>query len=75
MPEESKIIVFNKGIWKALKGKIPAGGQFNPISMEGARLLWKNPQKKDKKKKISDTINKIIPILSPVYTIKVCKPW
>jgi len=31
--------VFNKGIWKGLKGLIPNGGQRAPISMAGARLL------------------------------------
>jgi hypothetical protein len=36
-PEETRIIVFNKGISKGLKGVIPRGGHNIPISMFGAK--------------------------------------
>ena len=40
-PEDSNIIVFNKGISKGFKGSIPAGGQCAPNSTVGANALWK----------------------------------
>lgn len=42
-------------------GFIPVGGQETPSSMVGASLLWKNAQKKAKKKHISDVMNNIMP--------------
>lgn len=57
--------VFRSGIWVGLKGLILLGGQIIPRSIAGDSLLWKNPQKKDKKNIISDEINKIIPHRSP----------
>ena len=74
-PEDNKMVVFSKGIWKGLKGWIPRGGQYIPISTVGAKLLWKNAQKKEKKKRTSDKINKIIPHRKPVVTIDVWRPW
>jgi len=74
-PEESKIIVFNKGTLQGLKVKIPAGGHLEPSSTLGANLEWKNAQKKDKKKKTSEVINKIIPHRSPDTTTWVWEPW
>jgi len=35
----------------------------------------KKAQKKEKKNKTSDVINKIIPHCNPFCTFKVCKPW
>ena len=67
--------VFNKGIWNGLKALIPNGGQRLPISTLGERLLWKNAQKKLKKKRTSEVINKIIPQRKPTPTIVVCWPW
>ena len=67
-PEDNKIMVFSKGIWKGLKGTTPLGGHAMPISMAGASLLWKKAQKKEKKNKTSDKINKIIPHRSPATT-------
>ena len=58
-PEANKIAVFNKGIWKGLKGRIPVGGQQFPISIVGDNLLWKKAQKKEKKNRTSDTINNL----------------
>jgi hypothetical protein len=63
-----------RGIWKGLKGEIPAGGHTLPISGVGARLLWKNAQKKDRKNNTSDTINNTIPHRRPVTTIEVWSP-
>lgn len=40
-PDESKIIVFNKGISNGFNGSIPAGGQCAPNSTVGASALWK----------------------------------
>jgi hypothetical protein len=71
-PEPKRIAVFNRGIWKGLKALIPSGGQRLPISTLGERLLWKNAQKKEKKKRTSETINKIMPQRNPIPTIVVC---
>lgn len=68
-PDESKIKVFNKGIWRGLNGLIPLGGQFIPSSIDGDNLEWKNLQKKEIKKNTSDVINRIIPHRSPIVTI------
>lgn len=67
-PDASRIAVFNRGIWNGLKGSIETGGQQPPISMVAFKDLWKNAQKKEKKNKSSDTINKIIPQRKPVVT-------
>ena len=74
-PEEIKIIVLSKGTSKGLKGDSPKGGQTEPSSIVGAKLLWKNAQKKEEKNKTSETINKIIPYRNPSSTIEECKPW
>ena len=52
IPEEIKITVFNKGTWNGLNTLIPKGGQIDPISTLGDKLLWKNAQKKLTKKKL-----------------------
>lgn len=75
IPDDKRIIVFNKGTWKGLNGLIPVGGQFKPISAVGASLLWKNAQKNEKKNKTSEVINRIIPKRSPLNTTWVCSPW
>jgi len=41
--------VFIKGTLKGLKATTPAGGQTQPSSILGERLLWKKAQKKEKK--------------------------
>jgi hypothetical protein len=73
-PEERRIIVFSRGTWKGLKGETPRGGQKLPISKVGERLLWKKAQKKEKKNKISEVMNRIIPHRSPFSTIEVWSP-
>jgi hypothetical protein len=39
IPEANKILVLSNGIWKGLKEKIFVGGQVDPISKVGVRLL------------------------------------
>jgi len=73
-PEASNTAVFRSGIAKGFKGSIPIGGQQQPISGVGARLLWKKAQKKAKKNKTSDKINRIIPYRSPFTTRAVWWP-
>jgi len=68
MPEDTKIIVFNKGTWKGFNGLTPIGGQKFPISILGASLLWKKAQKKEKKNKISETMKSNIPVRRPFIT-------
>lgn len=75
MPEDSKIIVFNMGIFVGLNVLIPLGGHIIPISIAGASLLCRNVQKNDEKNRISEQINKIIPIFILVDTLLVCIPW
>lgn len=60
-PDANNTTVFNKGTAKGFKGETPIGGHAVPKSATGFNLEWKKAQKKDKKKKISLTINKIIP--------------
>ena len=67
--------VLRRGTWKGLKAVIPVGGQWDPISMLGERLEWKNAQKNEMKKKISEIINRIIPIFRPLITFFVWWPW
>lgn len=73
-PEDNKIIVFNNGTLKGLNGLSPIGGHWLPNSAVGARLLWKKAQKKDKKKKTSETINNTMPQRNPSSTMAECKP-
>jgi hypothetical protein len=47
---------------------IPKGGHNIPTSLVGASLLWKKAQKKEKKKRTSEVINKIIPQRRPEIT-------
>ena len=73
-PERSNINVFKRGICQGFKTFNPLGGHIEPISIEGDKLLWKKAQKKAKKNKISDTINKIVPKRRPIWTIPVWWP-
>lgn len=74
IPEEIRIVVFKRGISKGLKGEIFLGGHIEPISMFGDSLLWKKAQKKDRKKKISEIIKRIIPNFRPHTTYEVWFP-
>lgn len=70
-PDDKRMIVFNRGTWNGLNGVMPVGGHVRPISMLGARLLWKKAQKKEKKNRTSEVIKRIIPHRSPLLTIEV----
>lgn len=74
-PEASRIAVFSRGTSSGLRGWIPVGGQCPPSSGVGTRLEWKNAQKKPRKKKASDVMNKIIPYRRPFWTGGVWWPW
>lgn len=74
IPDVNKIMVFNRGTSIGLKGLIPIGGQVLPISMDGEILLCRKAQKNDTKNKISEIINKIIPILILLTTFVVWWP-
>jgi hypothetical protein len=60
--------VLRRGTLNGFKGLIPAGGQQHPSSGVGDSLLWKNAQKKAKKNRTSDVINRIIPHRKPFVT-------
>jgi len=45
-PEERKIKVFIKGTVQELNASTPIGGQEQPNSMLGERLLWKARRKR-----------------------------
>lgn len=66
IPDVIKIIEFNRGIFIGSKDKINMGGQVNPNSNVGDRLEWKNLQKNEINRKISEIINKIIPNFNPL---------
>lgn len=73
-PDNKRIKVFKNGISHGSKTATPFGGQIEPISTAGAKLLWKKAQKNAKKNKISDIMNKITPYLNPCWTIPVWCP-
>jgi len=75
IPDDRRIMVFNIGTSIGLNTLIPFGGHWDPNSTLGAKLEWKNAQKKDKKKNTSDVINRIIPHRNPISTIFVWCPW
>ena len=67
--------MFRSGTWNGFIGSIPVGGQHEPSSIVGAKLLWKKAQKKAKKKSTSEVINRIIPSRRPIFTGIVWHPW
>jgi len=67
-PDAKRTAVLRRGTENGFSGLIPVGGQEQPNSGVGARLLWKNAQKKAKKNIISEVINRIIPQRSPLVT-------
>lgn len=73
-PDANNTAVFSRGIENGFRGQIPVGGQAQPISILGARLLWKNAQKNALKNMISEVINRIIPHSNPCCTLSVCIP-
>ena len=73
-PDDKRMQVFSKGTSKGLIAKIPTGGHTAPTSILGLNDEWKNAQKKDKKKKISEPMNSNIPNRKPLSTFEVCFP-
>jgi hypothetical protein len=68
IPDLNRMAVLSNGIWNGAIAIMPSGGQRLPISMLGARLLWKNAQKKLKKNSTSEVIKRIIPQRRPLTT-------
>lgn len=73
-PEASRTAVFRSGMENGLIEVMPFGGQTQPSSGVGARLLWKNAQKKAKKNITSDVINRMTPHRRPFTTFEVWCP-
>jgi hypothetical protein len=67
--------VFKSGTANGFTASIPTGGHWQPSSIEGESDEWKKAQKKLKKKQISETMKRIIPIFNPLITFKVWIPW
>lgn len=61
IPEANRIVVFSSGTLRGFTEFMPVGGQLQPSSWGGDRLIWKNVQKKAKKNIISEVINNIMP--------------
>lgn len=67
-PEARRTAVLRSGTLNGFSGVIPVGGQAQPSSGVGDKLLWKNAQKKAKKNRTSEVMNKIIPQRRPLVT-------
>lgn len=67
-PDDTRMMVFRRGMHMGLNGVIESGGQVWPISILGEILLWKNAQKNEEKNSTSDVMNRIIPVFSPFIT-------
>lgn len=74
-PEARRTAVLRRGTENGFRGWMPGGGQVQEIWGVGARLLWKNPQKKAKKNITSEIINRIIPNFRPFKTRDEWWPW
>lgn len=74
-PEASRMAVFSSGTSIGFRGLIPTGGHWPPSSGVGARLEWKKAQKKPRKKKASEVMNRAMPYRSPFCTVGVWWPW
>ncbi len=73
-PEERRNPVFSRGTANGSRACTPTGGQTHPRFGEIDQDLWKKAHKKDRKKKISDTINSTIPIRCALTTADVWYP-
>lgn len=73
-PDQTKITVLTKGTPKGFGAIIPTGGQIPPKSTLGNQTQYKKAQKKEKKNKTSDSINKSIPIFKLFWTLNVWSP-
>ena len=67
-PDDSKMMVFRRGILMGLNGLMASGGQFWPNSIVGEILVWRNAQKKATKNRTSDVMNRIIPVFMMLIT-------
>jgi len=61
IPDDNRMAVFRRGVLNGFSGLIPVGGQHDPSSSLGASLVWMRAQNNEKKKRISDTINRSMP--------------
>ena len=61
-PDERSNPVFSSGTPKGSRAWIPIGGQTHPRLGEIVHDLCNNAHKNERKNKISETINRIIPI-------------
>jgi hypothetical protein len=75
IPLDSNTKVLRRGIWNGFIAWMPAGGHLAPNSKLGARLLWKNIQKKEKKNSTSEVIKRSMPKCSPSITFSGWNPW
>ena len=67
-PDARRIAVLRRGTAKGLIGVMAVGGQVQPSWWVGDRLLWKNDQKKEKKKATSERMKRIMPTCKPAIT-------
>lgn len=73
-PEDNKMTVFQRGKPHGSKVKIPLAGHIQPMPAAGAKVQWKNAQKKLKKNITSEAINNAIPNRTPSWTLNVWCP-
>jgi hypothetical protein len=73
-PDLNSTMVFNIGTLYGLNIVIDIGGHFIPSSMFTVRLECSNIQKNEKKNKISEVINKIIPNFMFFSVFFACSP-
>lgn len=73
-PDAKRTAVLSNGTLNGFNGVIPVGGQAQPSSGAGDKLLWKKAQKNAKKNSTSDVMNRIIPHRRPLVTYVVWWP-
>lgn len=73
-PDANKTAVLRSGTLNGFRGVMPVGGQAQPNSGAGDKLLWKKAQKNAKKNRTSDVMNRIIPHRRPLVTYVVWCP-
>ena len=66
--------MLRSGSSKGFTESIPIGGHCAPISIGGARALWKKAQKILRKNSASLTINSVTPMFKPLCTANVWLP-
>lgn len=73
-PLIKRILVLRRGTWKGSIEKILKGGQREPKSFLGFKLLWKKAQNQAEKNKTSLKIKRSIPHFNPSRTSKLWNP-